>query len=126
MSEEKKKDEKPKYHYSLREIRMVQRDKLKDLGIPESEIEKIRENTIKMGKDLLMTISNDFKALATKLSIIEMISKDDLLKIYKKLTLKIPVKVDNETLTVEDLPDIIQFLTPSIEEEMSMIMMVGK
>ena len=116
--EEKKEEkrEEPKQYYSLREVRILQTKKLIDLGVSPNDTDKVRENILKMAKDVLLSISNDFKTLATKLSMIETLNKGDFEPISRNLSVGLPIKNPSK-----EPPVLMDFLMPTLEEEMFMV-----
>ncbi len=113
MAEEKKEE-----FYSLKDVRELQRKKLRDYGVPETEIEERRKAIISNAKEILLKLANNFESLATKVSMVECLNADDFSKALALIRTKLPIKQTDEN---EDTNDILTFLTLTHEEEMFMV-----
>lgn len=113
MAEEKNTEEQ---FYSLKEVRELQRKKLRDLHVPENEIEERRKAIISNAKEVLLKLANSIESLATKVSMVECLNADDFSKALALIKTKLPLKE-----LPDDADDLLTFLTLTREEEMFMV-----
>lgn len=114
MADEKKNTE--EQFYSLKEVRELQRKKLRDLHVPENEIEERRKAIISNAKEVLLKLANSIESLATKVSMVECLNADDFAKALSLVKTKLPLKE-----LPDDADDLLNFLTLTREEEMFMV-----
>lgn len=117
----KQSKEEEKY-YSLRDVRMLQRKMLMDLGVPEEMIEERREAILKNAVQILKQMAVSFNSLATKIGITDCLNDEDFSKIFGVFATKLPISGPWLKVKHEDIPSVINFLTLTREQEMLMIL----
>lgn len=110
--------ENEKQYYELKDVQNLQRKKLHDIGVPDSEIEEKRKLLIKYAVDILNKTAAKFEALSVKLNMTECLNEEDFAQIWELFGAKLPIN----NISSDDDKRLIKFLTLTREEELYMVM----